>query len=284
MSRSGARPLPAWRRILTGALACLPLLAGATVKELPVGGVPIGLPVADDEVSIASASPELFNVFRAGIPAEVRLLAALSTRGDFDRMMKGEAQQDVSLMVLVPKLLEDKEFTRQEWIDARPALTRGMQEVDVAERVQAETAGSNQRMSQAAGMDVSVSYGKVDAPTIYRQTDDALYYTMRVPVKVSVKSEQGEMLEDSESHVVGSIVFVRGKVVFINGYADVVDHRPDDGLAPDVLLRQRLEDRVARVLEINAVAPAPAAPDAPAADGQPSKSLPLKKPADAGKS
>lgn len=72
--------------------------------------------------------------------------------------------------------------TDDEWAALLPMLAQQLGATDLDAHARATRAGSNARMSEAAGGEVEVALGRVGTPRIESQADGVLRYSLRVPV------------------------------------------------------------------------------------------------------
>lgn len=208
-------------------LAAIVLLAGsfsATAQQavsLTVGSKQIKVSVPKDYVRTSEVAPPLFDVTAAAMPETNRLVEYFIAESDFRDMLAGKTGglRRPGFQVQVMRSVENAEITPADWQLGRVEIAKTMGLLDTNELIKADTARANERMSDAAGTELEVSYGEIGKPQVYGNDPGSLRFTMRVPM--SVKTSAGT--EQTVIACVGAVTVLNGRLVFLYAYADEKD-------------------------------------------------------------
>jgi hypothetical protein len=193
---------------------------------LSVGGTTIQFPMDANYVQLSSTQPQLFAFTQAALPSTNRLVESLMTRDDVDRAGHSEKANDIYYQVQVLRAAEARQISIDDWNALKPQITAGMNQADM-NHVLSNTSANNDRMSAVAGKQVSVSFGNVGAPVIYRQTSQSVSFGMLVPLQISVNGQPTSMTIAAA----GAFALVHNKLLYIYAFnpktsdADIADVR-----------------------------------------------------------
>ncbi len=206
---------------LLAAAALLAYSAFASADQavpLTVGDRQIKVSVPDGYVRTSQTIPALFDITAAALPQSNRLVEYFLSEADFRDMMSGKAGNPTrpGFQVQVMKSVEGIEISAADWQLGRAEIAKTMGLLDANELMKADTAKANERMSEAAGTEVEVSYGEIGKPQVYGNDPNSLRFSMRVPL--NVKTATGT--EQSVISCVGAVTVLNGRLVFLYAYGD----------------------------------------------------------------
>ncbi|HTD28546.1 MAG TPA: hypothetical protein VK660_04075 [Xanthomonadaceae bacterium] len=228
------------QRLLSFMLLLVLPLAHAEQIPLTIGGTTIQFPMESDYVRVSDTQPKVFDLVQAALPATNRLVEVLVTRADMTRLEQGGATAGIYYEIQVQREIEPRQISIDDWNALKPQLTAGMSQ-DELDKALATNSGSNDRLSAVAGKQVGVTFGKVSAPTIYRQTPLSVSFWMLVPIQMRV----GNDVTNATTATVGSFAMVRNKLIFIYGYST---NASSDSVAR---LRSHVNDIVDQTIALN---------------------------------
>lgn len=194
-------------------LCTLPALAGEPAV-LTVGAKEVRVAVPEGYVRASVAAPSALAVAAAALPPSLRLVESFIAESDLKRLLIGGEARHPYLQLQVLRDAEALDFTEAEWAAMLPMMAQQLGAADLDAHVEAARAGSNARMSEAAGGAIDVELGRVGAPRIQSQDDGVLRYALRLPVAGSVNGQRVDMVLAAS----GSALLLGGKLVMLNGY------------------------------------------------------------------
>ena len=205
-------------------LAAIVLLAGSLSASadqtvpLTVGGKQIKVSVPDGYVRTSEAAPPLFDVTAAAMPETNRLVEYFIAESDFRDMLAGKSGglRRPGFQVQVMRSVENAEITPADWQLGRVEIAKTMGLLDTNELIKADGAKANERMSEAAGTKLEVSYGEIGKPQVYGNDPGSLRFTLRVPM--SVQTADG--VQQAVISCVGAVTVLNGRLVFLYAYGD----------------------------------------------------------------
>ncbi len=215
-------------------------VAHAEQIPLTIGDNTIQFPMESDYVRVSQVEPKLFAFTAAALPTTNRLVETLATRADIARMSQGGTAADIYFEVQAQREIETRQVSIDDWNGLKPELTAGMTHADMNEVLSSNT-GNNDRMSAAAGQRVDLSYGKMGAPVVYRETPWSVNFAVMVPMQVRI----GANAENITVAAAGSFAIVRNKLIYI--YAFSTSTSPE-GVAK---VRARLNEVVDETVALN---------------------------------
>lgn len=243
------------------ALAALTAHAQDGQVTLDIGGTPIIMPVEAGYARVSERSPELHSIGQAALPPSNRLVETFHTEPNMAAILRGENATGHYFMVQVMRSAEALQISDADWQAALPQIKVGLDSWR-PESMTDDDASRAQRLSEAAGREISMRFGELEKPTIYTETADSVRFLMKIPVNLSVGSGDARTTSTFTGGAAGAIVLVKGKVLFLYWYAIPADP------ASVEIARQKLDGTIDRLLALNAPAAAaatvPVEPAAPA--------------------
>lgn len=220
----------------------LPALSVAHAAPVPllIGGTTIQFPIDAGYVRVSQEQPKFFELTAAALPPSNKLVESFFTRADITRLGQGGIAADTYFQVQVVRTIESRQISLDDWDALKPELTAGMAKLDMNQAL-SSVSGSNDRMSAVAGQQVKVSFGKIGAAVIYRETPLSVNFGMLVPVQMSV----GDNAQNSTIAVAGADAMVHNKVIFIYAYSTSTSA---EAIAK---LRARLDATVDQTIALN---------------------------------
>ena len=198
------------------------LLAPAVQAEpvpLTVGDTTIQFPADAGFVRASSADPKFFSFVQAALPTTNRLIEIFITPADLDRLHTTGVAAGPYYEVQVMRELETRPIGMDEWNENKAQLTAGMGKLDMNQLASKEAGGASQRVSAAAGQQVNVNFGKINTPTIYRETPMSVEYGMTVPVQIN----SGGQTVSATISAAGSFTVAHDRMIFLYAYSSATD-------------------------------------------------------------
>ncbi|MFC0676684.1 hypothetical protein ACFFGH_02295 [Lysobacter korlensis] len=211
------------------------------VTTVKVGDAELQVPVEDGYLAASVSAPTLYSMSQAGLPVTHRLVEGFMSRADLKRVLIGQRPEQVFYQVQVMRDAEQVELSEQEWQQARPQIAQSMGAVDMQALADSMQRGASERMSETAGLDVEVSFGKVGAPTLYGDDPNSLRFVMLLPINGQVAGQQHAVTLECA----GAVARVGGKLLFLFAYRD------HTGGADAATVRTALDRFVDRTVALN---------------------------------
>jgi len=225
-------------------LALLWACAGAEANEvsLQVGNQALRYRLAPGYVQVSEAAPQLFRYLESAMPPANRLVEAFYTSADIRILTSGEGKAaDTYFMVQSIRALEDQTVSKDDWRQLLSQASAEMEKFDVNAEV-AKDATRDTRMSQAAGQQIEMKFGKIGTPQVYSQDDDEVRFVMLIPVTVNVGGQPLSI----NGVCAGAMVLVRNKPLLVYAY------RASSTAADVAAAKQQLAEATAALLALNA--------------------------------
>lgn len=221
------------------------------------GDVAVRIPLPPDYRSVRDNAPRIGAVLEASLPTQMRFLDAYYSRSDLTAAILGTHPPEEILMVVAT--LRDAEALVLDdavWVEAKPAMARGVAGSDLAEMMESLREGANERLSSTTGTQVDMSLRAVGKPLVYDTDGDAI----RFQVRIKVNGQVGGRTSVRDMVMAAAIARVRGKLIYLYLY----DAYEGDATAP--ALREALALQLGKIYAANAGPEPPAeAVAAPAA-------------------
>jgi hypothetical protein len=209
-----ARGVAPWRALAALLLAALAPSAFATDHPLEIGGTTIIVPTEDEYLAVSPRSPQLHAFAQAAVPPELRVVEIFHTAENLEAVQRGDNADGYYLTVQVLRQIETMQLSVADWNAMLPGITQGMANADLAE-TDATRSARDARMSAAAGRDVAIRFGDLQAPEIYATTPESVRFVMRIPMVVNTENGPQELVAGAA----GAVVLVKNKAVFVYWYA-----------------------------------------------------------------
>jgi hypothetical protein len=221
------------------------------------GDVAVRIPLPPDYRSVRDNAPRIGAVLEASLPTQMRFLDAYYSRSDLTAAILGTHPPKEILMVVAT--LRDAEALVLDdavWVEAKPAMARGVAGSDLDEMMESMREGANERLSSTTGTQVDMSLRAVGKPLVYDTDGDAI----RFQVRIKVNGQVGGRTSVRDMVMAAAIARVRGKLIYLYLY----DAYEGDATAP--ALREALALQLGKIYAANAGPEPPAeAAAAPAA-------------------
>lgn len=224
------------------ALSCVCAGAQATEVSLQVGNQTLRYQQPAGYVRVSEAAPPLFRYLESAMPPANRLVEAFYTSADIRILTTGEGKAaDTYFMVQSIRALEDQTVSTADWRQLLSQASAEMGKFDVNAEV-AKDATRDERMSQAAGQQVEMKFGKIGTPQVYSQDEHEVRFLMLIPVTVNVG---GQPLSIT-GVCAGAMVLVRNKPLLVYAY------RASSSAADVAAAKQQLAEATGALLALNA--------------------------------
>lgn len=205
-------------------LAAVALLAYSTfasadqVVPLDVGGKQVKVSVPNGYIRTSVTVRPLYDITAAALPESNRLVEYFIAESDYRDMLAGKADnlRRPGFQVQVMRSVENAEISAADWQQGRAEIAKTMGLLDTNELIKADGAKANERMSEAAGTQLEVSYGEIGKPQVYGNDPGSLRFTLRVPM--SVQTADG--VQQAVISCVGAVTVLNGRLVFLYAYGD----------------------------------------------------------------
>lgn len=224
------------------ALLWVAVAAGATEVRLDVGGTGLRYQQPTGYVRVSEASPPLFRYLESAMPPANRLVEAFYTPADVRILTTGEGKAaDTYFMVQSIRALEDQTVSTADWRQLLSQASAEMGKFDVNAEI-ARDATRDKRMSQAAGQQVQMEFGKIATPQIYSQDDNEVRFVMLIPVTVNVGGQPLSI----NGVCAGAMLLVRNKPLLVYAY------RASSTAADVAAAKRQLAEATGALLALNA--------------------------------
>lgn len=123
-------------------------------------------------------------------------------------------------------LLRDLELSQRDWKDFKVSIIAGMAHMDLAELAKHREHQIEQAVDKFAGGGITIETGKLDRPTVYRDSENDIRFVLVVPRRQTMYgkvSEVEEVRAVAALHVRGRLLFVAASREYAPGKA-----RPDE--------------------------------------------------------
>lgn len=236
-------------RSLVLALACLfagPAAAAAeVVVPLAMGGTQIRVVADDGYLRTSEMLPTVHAVVAAALPPGNRLVEGFVSEADAKRMVLGLPWQDTFLQVQVLRNAEVLDFTEADWEQGRPALAKALGVIDLNALLGGQAdAARDARMSAAAGVAVSSTFGELGKPVLYHSQGPSLRFVMLLPMSVASAGEAHAITLECA----GAVARLSNKLVYLFAYRQHVEGNDS------TLVRAALDRFADRAIALNPAA------------------------------
>lgn len=238
---------------LTLACLCSGLAAAEIIVPLSIGGTEIRVAADDGYLRTSEKLPAMHAVAAAALSPGNRLVESFVSEADAKRMLLGLPRRDTFLQVQVLRNAEALDFTEADWEQGRPQIAKALGVMDLNAILANQTSASGERMSAAAGMPVSLSFGELGKPMLYGLQGPSLRFVLLLPMSVEVGGQSHQVTLEGA----GAVARLSNKLVYLFAYREHAEG--SDTTAVRAALDRFVDRAIALNLDLPAVGTAPTA-------------------------